>query len=1078
MSTNADKPQFRSLLAWPLALTALYLIGFYLFANGFLLSRSALDTASTCNDTLAFAFDKPEGSCWGLNKHKQAYQQPSLNSPNTCVTTRKRVVLLVVDALRYDFVAPQIDSNLPFHNQLPYMQSLLTNKTRHTKLFKFIADAPTTTLQRLKGLTTGGLPTFMDMSSNFDGSAITEDNIITQLATLKRDMRFVGDDTWIELFPSQFTVAKPHPSFNVRDLDSNDIVVRQYLPQFLQETKTQLVVGHELGVDHCGHRFGPFHPAMTRKLNEVDEHVRKIVSMLREDDVLVVMGDHGMTAAGNHGGDTKQEIEAALFVYSTQPFPAIPQGLQSSQVDQIDLPPTLAMLLDVPIPFGSLGWLIPELVPSQGSSTVHLKRLLQMARANAWQIHRFLEHYSLVSSDIGEAERNLLEDGFVKADHYYKQLQKENQTDTSEHVKVLKAYRAYVHAAQTEARKAWTTFDIPLMVAGLVVLSSALLLNWTLARSTIIPPSVISVLIICLLGCALSAAVMLGQDVLSVPLATSTKASPTALGVAILGLVLGISVWVWAASARTLLTFSASSALIACLIAARALGTLSNSFVVYDDVIAAYFLRVLIVLQTAVAVTYDGPWLTRLASGVCGIVVLLAVLVGESYRYCREEQEGCVSIESGGVISDSSLTLASLVLAASNLAHWLWSYQNGTFFGLNWARVKLLLPILVLVTTFEWSYEKMQGAASMSSNSSQDELLDRIKLLSQLLKIDLLNPTIRLLFPRIAMAINLSTFVGAFVFPTNAELNIVRSKDDSVTVLATGVSAMQSTTVLLVFASFVNQAFLLTPAWAVPSIGMLAAACIGYCMLLGYGLLNQHAAATTTVRSHLDGAKVIKTRQGQTALMLSPKDLATSNESQPSAVHDPLEASWLEIGTWYLIGVVFFYWSNHQATMSSLAWSAGLVGLEDMVFAISGLHVWVSTFIGPLLVATCYPLLLYLRLVTANNRTPPSEHHAGEYGDYWLMAHHGKAAPSAILRSGFKLHLCFGVTAVASCFAACVLRRHLMVWKIFAPRVIFEFAIFITGSFGLLLAACLVTRVSQAADAIRLKIEAAGRKDR
>eukprot|EP00045_Choanoeca_perplexa_P014314 m.167570 g.167570 ORF g.167570 m.167570 type:complete len:149 (-) comp16641_c0_seq4:3178-3624(-) len=112
--------------------------------------------------------------------------------------------------------------------------------------------------------------------SNFDGSAITEDNIITQLATLKRDMRFVGDDTWIELFPSQFTVAKPHPSFNVRDLDSNDIVVRQYLPQFLQETKTQLVVGHELGVDHCGHRFGPFHPAMTRKLNEVDEHVRKV----------------------------------------------------------------------------------------------------------------------------------------------------------------------------------------------------------------------------------------------------------------------------------------------------------------------------------------------------------------------------------------------------------------------------------------------------------------------------------------------------------------------------------------------------------------------------------------------------------------------------------------------------------------------------------------------------------------------------------------------------------------------------------------------------------------------------------
>ena len=33
---------------------------------------------------------------------------------------------------------------------------------QQTALFRFIADPPTTTMQRLKGLTTGSLPTFVD----------------------------------------------------------------------------------------------------------------------------------------------------------------------------------------------------------------------------------------------------------------------------------------------------------------------------------------------------------------------------------------------------------------------------------------------------------------------------------------------------------------------------------------------------------------------------------------------------------------------------------------------------------------------------------------------------------------------------------------------------------------------------------------------------------------------------------------------------------------------------------------------------------------------------------------------------
>lgn len=45
------------------------------------------------------------------------------SEPSLTGTRRRRVILLVVDALRYDFVAPQLAADTPFHNRLPFMQS-------------------------------------------------------------------------------------------------------------------------------------------------------------------------------------------------------------------------------------------------------------------------------------------------------------------------------------------------------------------------------------------------------------------------------------------------------------------------------------------------------------------------------------------------------------------------------------------------------------------------------------------------------------------------------------------------------------------------------------------------------------------------------------------------------------------------------------------------------------------------------------------------------------------------------------------------------------------------------------------
>ena len=80
------------------------------------------------------------------------------------------VLILIVDALRFDF-----------SSEFSSINEALRTRPNHTRLFQFVADAPTTTMQRLKGLTTGGLPTFVDIGRSFDaGIDLQEDNWLHQ----------------------------------------------------------------------------------------------------------------------------------------------------------------------------------------------------------------------------------------------------------------------------------------------------------------------------------------------------------------------------------------------------------------------------------------------------------------------------------------------------------------------------------------------------------------------------------------------------------------------------------------------------------------------------------------------------------------------------------------------------------------------------------------------------------------------------------------------------------------------------------------------------------------------------------
>lgn len=155
-------------------------------------------------------------------------------SPTQPTAQFEKVIMLVVDALRYDFIYPSGNSN--FSNQLLIVQECLERAPASTWLFEFVADAPTVTIQRIKGIMTGSLPTFLDFRANFHSYVIEEDNLIVQLELGNKTSVFMGDDTWINMFPSGFKRTYAFDSFNVKDLHTVDQGVMKHMAHSLKET--------------------------------------------------------------------------------------------------------------------------------------------------------------------------------------------------------------------------------------------------------------------------------------------------------------------------------------------------------------------------------------------------------------------------------------------------------------------------------------------------------------------------------------------------------------------------------------------------------------------------------------------------------------------------------------------------------------------------------------------------------------------------------------------------------------------------------------------------------------------------
>uniref|UniRef100_A0A0K0F860 GPI ethanolamine phosphate transferase 3 n=1 Tax=Strongyloides venezuelensis TaxID=75913 RepID=A0A0K0F860_STRVS len=403
-----------------------YIISLFIFQKGFLLKKPSLDYQSKCED-----FRGRSDLCW--------------NKPSF-----KKAIWIIIDALRYDFMDSGGKLTEPYKGRVKIAGELINSQPNNTILSLFIADPPTTTFQRIKALTTGSLPTFIDIKDNFDAGSIDEDNIINQLFLNGHNITFMGDDTWTSLFKNKFNREFPAPSFDVFDLDTVDNMVLDHLFDEIAKDDWNIIIGHFLGVDHCGHRYGPKHSAMLEKLDQMDNMLRDIIKQMDNETILFVMGDHGMSNDGNHGGDSDLEVEAGFLAYSKIP---IVHGKRVKKFFQIDFVPTISFLLGIPLPFTNIGVVVETFFP--------IRELLKLLEINIAQVIRLITAYGREDSGMTTNFQTILQQYNFGLDDN------------------VDSFFSILYLIQEQLRGVWVTFDYNLIIIGVLMLFDTILFQIT-----------------------------------------------------------------------------------------------------------------------------------------------------------------------------------------------------------------------------------------------------------------------------------------------------------------------------------------------------------------------------------------------------------------------------------------------------------------------------------------------------------------------------------------------------------------------------------------------------------------------
>ncbi|KAG6829632.1 hypothetical protein H0H92_003965 [Tricholoma furcatifolium] len=829
----------------------------------------------------------------------------------------------------------------------------------------------------------------------------------------------MGDDTWVSVFPDLFesNMTFPYDSFNVEDLHTVDEGVIKHLFPLLEDPSKpfDFLVGHFLGVDHVGHRVGPDHPSMKAKLNQMNDVLTRVVELMDDDTLLVVLGDHGMDRSGDHGGDGIHETSSALWIYSKGPAISKthltpPSGLlrytyfpgttvRHRHIQQIDILPTLSLLLGLPIPYNNLGTVIPELFwrDRKGSDLLHALEI------NALQIKAYLDTYRASSSG------NELDESWSGLEAAWTATKTVSSIQDSNFIK----YSNFNWVALAACRSMWAQFNPILMGLGLSVLGVSLLASWSIysglsAAGTAWDAWLSLHLSRCLRGIAGGATVGVVTHLLLASYLPGIDAFDCVLFFAPL-----LSSLIFIISSPPDVSLEALRS-IPILLILHTLAFFSNSFTFWEDRIVPFLLVSSVVPSVLKGCTAPVPRLRRRIIGF-SILFVSCVRAMAISTVCREEQGANCHVTfyaSSSLPSPPLLILILAMPAALGLPYAMARFLRISRSDVGVARSfipVILLPSLIAGCAF-WIFEWADSAEILGQEWAPLLRVSRTGL------------------SRLTIAV--AVIAGGSLWWT-----VPICLDFESTEAQPGQNRQVN---VIGYANAFGSPYLIF--WCI-CFGMVYVTT----QLTGQIVLGLGTIALLSWLEVLDSVRDVRSIEAQFECATPSTFL---NADANAMTSPPIRFS--DIVPLALLGLHLFFATGHQSTISSIQWKSAFLLTPTLKYPWAPITVVLNS-VGPMfLMALAAPLLALWNRAPVLNITPESQAHE-QKSSTEARAEESKLLASDVQVKGESTLAAVGYMAyyatllLGTAVSAAILRRHLMVWKVFAPR-------FMAGVLGILVA--------------------------
>ena len=152
---------------------------------------------------------------------------------------------------------------------------------------------------------------------------------------------------------------------------------------------------------------------------------------------------------------------------------------------------------------------------------------------------------------------------------------------------------------------------------------------------------------------------------------------------------------------------------------------------------------------------------------------------------------------------------------------------------------------------------------------------------------------------------------------------------------------------------------------------------------------------------------------------------------------------------WAFFTIQYFFATGHSFEFSKLHWGAAFVGLEEMSFIGGGILMVLETFATSILLTMALPLLI-ARLTLKSSKLQLTVY-------------------EPFIKPMLTFLLIFALNATLTTGFVYTARRHLMVWRVFAPKFIFDCVFLLSIDAFVILSFCFVAWIFSCLDLYKQK---------